>query len=165
MRDFGKRWLLMVTMTMVAAAGGCEWIEQAVQGQGQSSGGGAGGAGGPVRDGGSAPAGCKIDSDCRLFADYCTGCDCRALGKGEADPTCSGPGVRCVADPCRSLVARCVEGRCIAGRAAAYSPCAGKTCGQACSLCPPDAVGCVETAVVKTCGADGKCTAGQSQCK
>ena len=35
---------------------------------------------------------CGTDSDCRLFDDYCTGCDCRALGKSDPNPTCSRPG-------------------------------------------------------------------------
>jgi len=56
---------------------------------------------------------CKQDGDCRTFSDYCTGCDCRALGKNEKDPTCAGPGVRCIADPCRDRVAACQDGRCV----------------------------------------------------
>lgn len=55
---------------------------------------------------------CTTDADCRLFADYCTGCDCRSLSADEPDPTCSGPGVRCFADPCLRKTAICVEGRC-----------------------------------------------------
>jgi hypothetical protein len=35
--------------------------------------------------------GCKQDADCRTFSDYCTGCDCRALGKNDKDPTCGSP--------------------------------------------------------------------------
>jgi hypothetical protein len=56
--------------------------------------------------------GCKQDADCRTFSDYCTGCDCRALGKDDKDPTCSGPGVRCLADPCRDKKAVCKNGQC-----------------------------------------------------
>jgi hypothetical protein len=56
--------------------------------------------------------GCKQDADCRTFSDYCTGCDCRALGKNEKDPTCGGPGVRCLADPCRDKTAVCKDGKC-----------------------------------------------------
>jgi hypothetical protein len=58
------------------------------------------------------PTGCKQDGDCRTFSDYCTGCDCRALGKNDKDPTCSGPGVRCIADPCRDKQAVCKGGQC-----------------------------------------------------
>ena len=51
--------------------------------------------------------GCTTDADCRTFADYCTGCDCRALGTSEPDPFCDGPGVRCFADPCLGQTAVC----------------------------------------------------------
>lgn len=56
---------------------------------------------------------CSTDADCRLFSDYCTGCDCRALGTHERDPVCNGPGVRCFADPCMSSTAACVNGSCV----------------------------------------------------
>lgn len=51
--------------------------------------------------------GCATDADCRTFSDYCTGCDCRALLVMDTDPVCSGPGVRCFADPCGGKVATC----------------------------------------------------------
>jgi hypothetical protein len=56
--------------------------------------------------------GCRQDGDCRVFSDYCTGCDCRVLGKDDKDPTCSGPGVRCLADPCQQKQAVCKNGQC-----------------------------------------------------
>lgn len=55
---------------------------------------------------------CTTNADCRTFADYCTGCDCRALSTSDADPTCSGPGVRCLADPCGGKTAVCLAGSC-----------------------------------------------------
>lgn len=55
-----------------------------------------------------------MDADCRLFSDYCTGCDCRALAPGASDPKCKGPGVRCIADPCGRKRAACMEGTCVA---------------------------------------------------
>jgi hypothetical protein len=60
------------------------------------------------------PAGaCTRDADCRLEADYCTGCDCRALAAGEKLPPCPGPGVACLRDPCSGGVkAVCVNGQC-----------------------------------------------------
>jgi hypothetical protein len=61
-----------------------------------------------------APPQCRTDGDCRATADYCTGCDCRALGPGENLPACPGPGVRCFADPCGNAVARCRNNRCVA---------------------------------------------------
>ncbi|HQY62385.1 MAG: hypothetical protein IPF92_18815 [Myxococcales bacterium] len=60
-----------------------------------------------------ADPGCVTDADCRLFSDYCTGCDCRALTQSAPDPTCAGPGVRCFADPCGNKVAACVAGACV----------------------------------------------------
>jgi hypothetical protein len=54
------------------------------------------------------PAGtCKTDSDCRTFSDYCIGCNCIPLGKNDKDPGCTGPGVRCVVDPCAHHEAVC----------------------------------------------------------
>jgi hypothetical protein len=69
-------------------------------------------------DGGNLATGpaCRQDGDCRLFSDYCTGCDCRALLKTDKDPLCSGPGVRCLADPCRDHVAVCRDGKCAAAK-------------------------------------------------
>ncbi len=55
---------------------------------------------------------CASDADCRLEADYCTGCDCLALSNSESVPACDGPGVRCFADPCMSSAAVCVDGSC-----------------------------------------------------
>ena len=59
------------------------------------------------------PATCRQDADCRLFSDYCTGCDCRALAREEKDPGCSGPGVRCLVDPCQNKAAACQGGKCL----------------------------------------------------
>jgi hypothetical protein len=56
---------------------------------------------------------CSSDADCRLFSDYCTGCDCRSLAVDDPDPSCTGPGVRCFADPCFGKTAVCVAGQCI----------------------------------------------------
>ena len=56
---------------------------------------------------------CTVDADCRLFDDYCTGCDCRALSASKADPTCSGPGVRCLREPCGGKTAACTAGKCV----------------------------------------------------
>lgn len=57
---------------------------------------------------------CASDADCRLEDDYCTGCDCRALSTSEQLPTCSGPGVRCFAQPCGGLTAHCDANVCTA---------------------------------------------------
>jgi len=58
-------------------------------------------------------ASCHADADCRLFSDYCSGCDCRALPNGSPDPTCSGPGVQCLVDPCQRKSAVCTNGACV----------------------------------------------------
>lgn len=55
---------------------------------------------------------CTSSADCKLQADYCTGCDCVALGAGEAIDACSGPGVRCLVDPCASKSVQCTAGKC-----------------------------------------------------
>lgn len=39
-----------------------------------------------------------------------------------------------------------------------YDPCAGKTCGEGCTVCAPDDADCVETMSVKQCSAEGACT-------
>jgi len=62
----------------------------------------------PANEGGA----CSRDTDCRVEADYCTGCDCRALATGQSLPRCPGPGVRCLVDPCGGKMAACVNGRC-----------------------------------------------------
>jgi hypothetical protein len=46
----------------------------------------------------------------------------------------------------------------------AYDPCAGKTCGAACTVCDPNDKDCMETAVVKQCNAAGKCEPAPAQC-
>jgi hypothetical protein len=61
-----------------------------------------------------APAPCSTDADCKVEADYCTGCDCRALGVKQSVPACPGPGVACFVDPCLNKAARCVNGGCVA---------------------------------------------------
>ncbi len=55
---------------------------------------------------------CNVDSDCRLFDDYCTGCDCRSLTRSSRNPVCTGPGVRCKQAPCGGLRATCDAGKC-----------------------------------------------------
>lgn len=77
----------------------------------------------PKVDAGVASGGtCKVDGDCRLFDDYCTGCDCRALNKTDADPKCSGPEVRCLVQPCANKTAVCEAGKCVARAKDAAAP-------------------------------------------
>jgi hypothetical protein len=76
------------------------------------SGGARADAGGAASGPGPSPSGCRIDADCRLFDDYCKGCDCRALLTTEADPHCTTPGVRCLRQPCAMARAACELGVC-----------------------------------------------------
>lgn len=45
-----------------------------------------------------------------------------------------------------------------------YDPCEGKTCGEQCTVCPPNDPACTETAVLKSCDEFGACTAGAPRC-
>lgn len=94
-----------------AAAGGASAAGGSKTG-GATSSGGSSATGGTTSTGGRTTTGCSADSDCRAVADYCTGCDCRALGPGETLPACTGPGVQCFADPCMGKTAACVNGSC-----------------------------------------------------
>lgn len=38
-----------------------------------------------------------------------------------------------------------------------YAPCAGRACRDACTACAPGDTGCVETAELKACSAEGRC--------
>jgi len=60
---------------------------------------------------------CTTDADCRLFSDYCEGCNCVALGAGEPEPKCTGNIVQCLIDPCQGAQARCELGSCVAADA------------------------------------------------
>lgn len=51
-----------------------------------------------------------------------------------------------------------------AGQPNAYVPCAGKTCGEPCTICPPGAPDCMETMVVKACNARGECAPTPVEC-
>ena len=46
-----------------------------------------------------------------------------------------------------------------APEAGAYEPCAGKACGDACTLCAPGDPDCMETMEVKACNPEGRCVA------
>src|SRR5664280_81046 len=49
------------------------------------------------------------------------------------------------------------------GTTSAYQPCAGKNCGDSCTICAPNDTNCGETAIVKNCNPSGQCVVG-SQC-
>jgi hypothetical protein len=69
--------------------------------------------GGRCVPGPTGPA-CDGDEDCRLEANYCSGCDCVALADGEDLPKCPTTPVQCLVDPCRQMEAQCQAGRCVA---------------------------------------------------
>lgn len=97
--------------TSRAGAGGLQ------AGQSGSAGGDSAAPGVAGRDataGEPAKQSCESNADCRMEADYCTGCDCVALGPGERVRACSGPGVNCLVDPCGRKSALCVRGKCVA---------------------------------------------------
>lgn len=50
------------------------------------------------------------------------------------------------------------------GPGAGYDPCAAKSCGDSCRVCPPGDLGCVESAVLKQCNAQGACAPGRATC-
>ena len=63
---------------------------------------------------------CASDKECRLFSNYCGGCECLALSDAEVDPVCKGDIVACFVDPCRAQEAVCVRGQCVLGGAASF---------------------------------------------
>lgn len=63
---------------------------------------------------------CTSTEECRLYSDYCNGCNCIALAAGEQPPVCHGAVVQCFVDPCRGAVALCEEGSCVAGNGATF---------------------------------------------
>ena len=50
------------------------------------------------------------------------------------------------------------------GQAPGYEPCADLTCGEQCTLCPPDDSDCVEPAVLNYCQPDGSCEPTTPEC-
>jgi hypothetical protein len=56
---------------------------------------------------------CNSDAECRIQADTCTGCDCRAIDPNTPPAVCDGPGVQCLVDPCAGKTAKCVNHACI----------------------------------------------------
>jgi hypothetical protein len=61
-----------------------------------------------------AGAACTTAADCHLVSDYCGGCNCLALGKGEKQPQCATETVQCLLDPCQLKTAACTGGHCTA---------------------------------------------------
>jgi hypothetical protein len=55
------------------------------------------------------------------------------------------------------VAAAASSGGCASLSHSPYAPCAGRACGDACTVCAPDDPDCVETAVMKACSEDGEC--------
>jgi hypothetical protein len=68
--------------------------------------------------GGAGNTQCSSAADCRLFDDYCGGCNCRALLQSAPDPTCSGTTSSCLIAPCAvnpNYHPVCTNGQCVVG--------------------------------------------------
>ena len=95
---------------------------------------------------------------------------CAGLQCGDSCSVCPPDDLDCVET---TVLKYCTDdGQCLPGDdpvcsddEAEYQPCGGLTCGDTCSLCPPDDPECVETAVVKYCDADGQCSAQAPRCE
>jgi hypothetical protein len=107
--DTGKTTSGSHTGDAAAGGGSSGGIGGASAGGSGTGGANAGGSG----TGGGASTACTQDKECQILSDYCTGCDCRALGAKESLPKCGGPGVNCLVDPCRGKVAACLQGACV----------------------------------------------------
>jgi hypothetical protein len=55
------------------------------------------------------------------------------------------------------VAAAASSGGCASPSHSPYAPCAGRGCGDACTVCAPGDPDCAETAVVKACSAEGRC--------
>lgn len=88
---------------------------------------------------------CGRAEDCSVPTAPCQPC-------GDGSFAC--PQVACEEFKCKPVIPGC----------SGYSPCAGKACGESCTQCAPNDPACSETAVLKTCDANGHCTPGQAQC-
>jgi hypothetical protein len=51
-----------------------------------------------------------------------------------------------------------------AGGRGGYDGCAGKSCGETCTICAPGDVNCIETEEIKRCDSAGTCTGGSATC-
>jgi hypothetical protein len=90
---------------------------------------------------------CRSEADCPQPGAPCRQC---------ADGTFVCPEVDCVKGQCLYSFPQCPP---------PYDPCAGKSCGETCTLCDPKDPDCVETAVVKYCQGDLGCSPFVPSCK
>lgn len=116
---------------------------------------------GPVVDGGDPGDSATEAGGYQPCAGKVCGSQCSACPPG--DPSCLETGVVKACDAqgaCRPDTPTCGAN----DGGGAYVPCEGKACGAGCTLCNPADLGCVETAVVKSCNAAGMCSASSPGC-
>jgi hypothetical protein len=89
---------------------------------------------------------CRRDSDCPQPGAPCVEC---------SDGSFACPAVECVRRRCVYSFPQCPP---------PYEPCAGKACGDSCTVCDPADPDCVETDVLKFCQPDGACSPLQPTC-
>lgn len=58
----------------------------------------------------------------------------------------------------------CSDAECADDDPETYEPCAGKQCGERCTVCAPSDPNCAEDPVVMTCSASGQCELGEAEC-
>lgn len=82
---------------------------------------------------------------------------------------CPAPGAPCV--QCSDGTTACPEVSCVNRRCVydfpecpSYQACAGKSCGDSCTICDPADPNCVESAELKYCQADNTCSGLQPEC-
>jgi hypothetical protein len=95
------------------------------------------------------PRGCRLACVAALF--FAAGCD--KGSEASASPT-----------PAESTAATTEEPMPDPKPHGPHDPCAGKACGDPCTICAPDDADCVETMVVKACNASAECTAEKPAC-
>ena len=88
---------------------------------------------------------------------------CAGISCGEACKPCQPNDPRCGPQIATNFFCdrngACTETPTTCGDAGAgYVPCAGSTCGQACTLCAPNDPTCAEADIAKVCGGDAVCS-------
>ena len=94
------------------------------------------------------PGACMTDAECPQLDGPCQICP---------DGTSACPGSYCLNGQCILSFPAC-------GGGGMYDPCANKSCGDACTLCPPDDMNCFETLELKACDMYGACSSAPVAC-
>ena len=100
---------------------------------------------------------------CTLCPPGATNCfETMEIKQCNAEGSCSSAPAECALDGGPAPDAD--DGNDIDGGPAPYEPCAGKVCGDGCSVCDPSDPNCFETAVLKFCHAGGECLPSPPAC-